>query len=116
FMGDSLMDPYIMGFSEELLRRDADIRYDGYLRADKISTDRARTRRWAASGLYRVRLGIESGSARVLELMTKMTKPDTISAVLRSLAAAGIRTTTYWIVGFPDEREEDFQATLDLIR
>jgi len=115
FMGDSLMNPYIQDFSKELIERKAQIFYDGYLRADKPVTNRDRTKLWARSGLFRVRLGIESASARVLGAMDKMTTPKVISDVLKSLVSAGIRTTTYWIVGFPGETEEDFQETLDFI-
>lgn len=114
-MGDSLMNPYIQDFAKELIDRKAEIFYDGYLRADKPVTDRDRAKFWARSGLFRVRLGIESASARVLTTMDKMTTPKVISDVLKSLANAGIRTTTYWIVGFPGETEEDFQETLDFI-
>lgn len=115
FMGDSLMNPYIQDFAKELINCNAKIFYDGYLRADKPVTNRDRTKFWARSGLFRVRLGIESASARVLGAMDKMTTPKVISDVLKSLGSAGIRTTTYWIVGFPGETEEDFQETLDFI-
>jgi len=115
FMGDSLMNPYIQDLARELIDRNAHIFYDGYLRADKPVTNRDRTKLWAQSGLFRVRLGIESASARVLGAMDKMTTPEVISDVLKSLASAGVRTTTYWIVGFPGETEEDFQETLDFI-
>lgn len=116
FMGDSLMNPYIAEFSQELLSRGAPVAYDGYLRADKPVTHRGRVKQWARSGLYRVRLGIESASARVLDMMDKMTTPGVISDVFKSLASAGVRPTTYWIVGFPGETEEDFRETLDFIR
>ncbi|MCP4540463.1 MAG: radical SAM protein [Chloroflexi bacterium] len=115
-LADSLMNPYIIEFSHELIRREAHILYDGYLRADKLVTDRNRVRLWARSGLYRARLGVESGSARVLNLMDKGTTPEIVSEALISLASAGIRTTTYWVVGFPGETEADFQRTLDFIR
>jgi radical SAM superfamily enzyme YgiQ (UPF0313 family) len=114
-MGDSLMNPYIQDFAGELIARKAEILYDGYLRADKPAADHDRTKFWARSGLFRVRLGIESASARVLKTMDKMTTPTVISEVLKSLGDAGVRTTTYWIVGFPGETEEDFQETLDFI-
>jgi len=109
------MNPYIQDFAKELNNRQAKIFYDGYLRADKPVTNRDRTKFWARSGLFRVRLGIESASARVLGAMDKMTTPKVISDVLKSLSSAGVRTTTYWIVGFPGESEEDFQETLDFI-
>jgi len=116
FMGDSLMNPYINPFANKLLEMNASIRYDGYLRADKPVTHRNYVKLWADSGCYRVRLGIESAAARVLDSMDKMTTPKVISDVLKTLANEGIRTTTYWIVGFPGETEADFQETCDFIR
>ena len=116
FMGDSLMNPYIEDLSKALLERDRSILYDGYLRADKLAADPRRVERWARSGCVRTRLGVESGSARILEAMQKETTPENISAAIKTLARAGIRVTTLWIVGFPGETEEDFQETLDFIR
>jgi len=116
FMGDSLMNPYINSFAAELLRRGANILYDGYLRADKPVTNRKFVKTWADSGLFRARLGIESAAARVLDSMDKKTSPKTISDALKTLSGMGIRTTTYWIVGFPGESEEDFQETCEFIR
>ena len=116
FMGDSLMNPYINSFADELIARKAGIVYDGYLRADKPVTNRKFVKTWADSGLIRVRLGIESAARRVLELMDKMTTPEVISEALKSLSSMGIRTTTYWIVGFPGETEQDFQETCDFIK
>ena len=116
FMGDSLMNPYINPFASELIKRGVDIQYDGYMRADKPVTNRKFVKLWADSGLFRVRLGIESAAARVLDSMDKMTTPNVISNALKTLASEGIRTTTYWIVGFPGETEEDFQETCDFIK
>lgn len=116
FMGDSLMNPYINPFALELIERKAGVRYDGYLRADKPVTNRKFVKMWADSGLFRVRLGIESAAPKVLNIMDKMTTPKVISDVLKTLASAGIRTTTYWIVGFPGETEKDFGETCDFIR
>ena len=116
FMGDSLMNPYILGFSKELVARGIDVLYDGYLRADKMAADWERAKIWASSGVYRVRLGIESASAEVLKSMVKLTTPEVIAKALKALSNAGIRTTTYWIVGFPGETEQNFEETLDFIR
>src|SRR4030095_1064129 len=96
----SLMNPYINPFATALIEKKANVKYDGYLRADKPVTNRKFVKLWADSGLYRVRLGIESAAARVLDSMDKMTTPKVISDVLKTLASRGIRTTTYWIVGF----------------
>lgn len=116
FLGDSLMNPYINPFAGALIEQKANILYDGYLRADKPVTNRKFVKMWRESGLYRARLGIESASARVLASMDKMTTPRVISDVLKTLANSGVRTTTYWIVGFQGETEEDFRETCDFIR
>lgn len=116
FMGDSLMNPYLIPFADALMKQNASILYDGYLRADRPVTNKKFVHAWAESGLYRVRLGIESASINVLNAMDKKTSPQVISEVLKTLAAYGIRTTTYWIVGFPGETEQDFQETCDFIR
>jgi radical SAM superfamily enzyme YgiQ (UPF0313 family) len=87
FLGDSLMDPYIGDLSAALVEHRAGILYDGYLRADKLATNRERALHWRRSGLFRVRLGIESASASVLERMKKMTTPQRIATRRRLILA-----------------------------
>jgi radical SAM superfamily enzyme YgiQ (UPF0313 family) len=71
---------------------------------------------WRRGGFYRARLGIESGSPKILQKMGKNTTIDQIKKALSNLAYARIKTTTYWIVGYPGETEEDFLKTLTLIK
>lgn len=112
---DSLLNPFISELAEELIKRDVSFYWDGYLRADKHVCDTENTMRWRRGGFYRARLGVESGSQHVLELMNKKITPEQIKAAVSSLAYAGIKTTTYWVVGHPGETEEDFMQTLSLI-
>ena len=65
--------------------------------------------------MYRVRIGVETGSPRLLELMGKDITVEQSRAAIKSLAQAGIKTTTYFVIGFPGETEEDFRQTLDFI-
>ena len=116
FMGDSIINFYVDELARELLHQNAEIFFDGYLRAEPHVMDRTNTALWAQAGLYRVRMGMESASPHVLKLMDKRITPENMRECVRSLAEAGVRPTTYWVVGFPGETEEDFCQTLEFIR
>jgi radical SAM superfamily enzyme YgiQ (UPF0313 family) len=114
-MSDSLLNPIVEDLSRELADADITIYWDGYLRADKHACDPGNTFLWRRGGFYRARMGIESGSPRVLKLMDKRITPEQIKVAIANLALAGIKTSTYWVIGYPGETEEDFQVTLDII-
>ncbi len=115
FMTDSLLNPVADDLSKALIDSGASLYYDNYFRVDEPSGDIANTLLWRRGGMYRVRLGTESGSPRILEAMEKKITVEEIKKSLSALAYAGIKTTTYWVIGHPGETEEDFQQTLDLI-
>jgi radical SAM superfamily enzyme YgiQ (UPF0313 family) len=115
FMTDSLLNPIITDLADEFIKSGISLYYDAYFRVDEASGDIRNTLRWRRGGLYRVRLGTESGSQRILDEMDKRITKDQIKATVSALAYAGIKTTTYWVIGHPGETEEDFQQTLDLI-
>lgn len=114
-MGDSLLNPVITDLAKEFLDSGTSIYWDGCLRADKEVRDSENTLLWRKGGFYRARIGIESGSARILELMGKRITPAQNKAAISSLARSGIKTTTLWVIGYPGETEQDFQQTLDFI-
>jgi hypothetical protein len=115
FMCDSLLNPVLTGLAKELIDSELSVYWDGYLRIEKQVYDRNIVELWRRGGFYRARLGVESGSQRLLQLMHKNVKIDQVKAAIAMLANAGIKTTTYWIIGYPGETEDDFQQTLDLI-
>ena len=115
FMTDSLINPAITDLANEFIKSDVTLYYDSYFKVDEPSGDYQNTFLWRKGGLYRVRLGIESGSPKILSEMNKLITIDQIRASIKAFALSGIKTTTYWVIGHPDETEEDFQMTLDLI-
>ena len=115
FLGDSLINPVVTKLAQEMIKRDLSLYWDSCLRADKTAGNVDNTLLWRRGGFYRARLGIESGSQRVLDLMNKKITINQIKKALTSLAYAGIKTTTYWVLGYPGETESDFQQTLDLV-
>jgi hypothetical protein len=115
FMTDSLMNPILMEMAQELIEQNVSLYYDGYYKVDNMAVDADNTFLWRKSGLYRVRLGVESGSQNVLDMMRKGITVEQIRGAVTSFALSGIKTTTYWVIGHPGETEEDFRMTLDLV-
>lgn len=114
-MCDSLLNPVIEPLASEFVNTELCLYWGGYLRVEERVCRPEYTLKWRRGGFYRARLGLESGSQRVLDLMDKRITVEQIRAAVNSLAQAGIKTTTYWVIGYPGETAEDFQRTLDLI-
>lgn len=112
---DSLLNPVMETLPDEFLKSAQTIYWSGWLRADKKSCDPANALKWRRSGFYHARMGIESGSQRVLDLMNKRMTVEDAKKSLVNLAAVGIKTTTLWVVGHPGETEADFRQTLDFL-
>ena len=115
YMTDSLLNPIVTDLAREFIKSGVSLYYDTYFRVDNQSTLIENTLQWRMGGLYRVRLGTESGSQHVLDLMNKQITVQQIKDTVTALAYAGIKTTTYWVIGYPGETEKDFQKTLDLV-
>jgi radical SAM superfamily enzyme YgiQ (UPF0313 family) len=114
-MGDSLLNPIVTKLAQACIDENCPVYWDGHLRADWNACDPGKASLWRRGGFYRARFGTESGSPRVLELMGKKITADQIRGSVSTMAATGIKVTTYWVAGYPGETEEDFQQTLDLI-
>lgn len=69
----------------------------------------------AENGLREVALGIESGSARVLDYIDKRITPEMAVEVVRRLGKRGIGVKGYFILGFPGETQEEIDATERLV-
>ncbi|UCH95061.1 MAG: radical SAM protein [Candidatus Aminicenantes bacterium] len=115
FFYDSLLNPILTDLAREFIEAGISLYWDGCLRVDQQVCNFENTMLWRRGGFYRARIGAESGSSRVLTLMNKKITPRQIKDAISNLAEAGIKTTTYWLIGHPEETEEDFQQTLDLV-
>lgn len=114
-MTDSLLNPTASDLASAMQDSSVPFYWDGYLRVAPETCSRDTVLQWRRGGFYRARLGVESGSQHVLDLMNKKISVEQIKDTLYNLASAGIKTTTYWVIGYPGETEEDFQHTLALI-
>lgn len=112
---DSLLNPIATDLANEIIKAGVSLYWDGFLRADPPVCNVENTLLWRRGGFYRAKLGLESGSPKILELMGKRITVEQIRQALASLARAGIKTTTFWVIGHPGETEADFRQTLDLL-
>lgn len=70
----------------------------------------------AASGAFKIKLGIESGSDNVRRTMNKIIPDSDIDYNLNQCFRVGIGVEALLMVGFPSETREDFEMTLDFIK
>jgi anaerobic magnesium-protoporphyrin IX monomethyl ester cyclase len=64
----------------------------------------------------RINVGAESGSQHVLDRIKKQYRVDQILTAARRTARAGIGMSYSFIAGFPGEKQDDFQATIEVLK
>ena len=87
----------VSAICEEILRRDLRVSWTCSTRVDVLEPDLLRL--MARAGCWRIRMGIESGSDRVLRFITKRVTTDRVRQVVGWAAQAGIRTKGFFILG-----------------
>lgn len=68
------------------------------------------------SGCSELFIGIESGSKKTREFIHKTGEISDIIDVIQRLLQAKIQVKAYFIIGFPDENEDDMEATYQLAK
>ncbi|MBI4846585.1 MAG: B12-binding domain-containing radical SAM protein [Candidatus Omnitrophica bacterium] len=72
-------------------------------------------KKMAQAGCLSLSYGVESGSPRVLKDMRKNIDLSCAVNILKDTKEAGIEGNCFFMIGYPTEKEEDFQLTLDFI-
>lgn len=113
FTQPSRVDAICEGF----LRRDLGFTWTATLRADqgaRMGDDLyAKARR---AGLTRVMVGVESGSQALLDWMRKDATLEQVMVTAERLRRHDVGAIFNFIVGFPDEPREAFEASLALVK
>ncbi|MFO8015707.1 MAG: radical SAM protein, partial [Candidatus Woesearchaeota archaeon] len=104
----------VKAFCKELKKRKLKITWDCNARVNLIDLNMLKIMKKA--GCTGIKVGIESGSEKILKLMNKgITKKQIIQSA-RILRESGIHWTAYFMMGLPDETKEDMLKTLNLMR
>lgn len=97
-----------------MIDRDVHVRYWCNTRLDML--DQELLDLLVQSGCDNLSIGIESGSDRILRSINKGISRSTIEEKLRILEHSGVRWSAFFMIGFPEERAEDLELTLDLMQ
>jgi len=97
-------------FCDEVERRDLKFGWECLSRVD--SMDKEMASRMRAAGCDQVFFGLESGNARVLNIMNKSATPEMGRHAVEAAKAGGLRTGAFFIFGYPGDDTESMLETL----
>jgi radical SAM superfamily enzyme YgiQ (UPF0313 family) len=104
----------VLAFADEMDRRGLRIPWGMNARAD--NWDRELMQRLVATGLFTLRIGIESGDPEVLERTQKGIDLDEARKTLETSHALGIKNHVSFVIGLPGETERSVENTIAFIR
>lgn len=114
FMDDTFLmnKRWIEEFTEKYLNKNYKLKMTCYGRVDTVNEDILKAIK--KTGMLQVEYGIESCSERVLGRIKKKTDIRQIKKAIKMTKDVGIRALGSFIFGFPEDNEEDLQASIDI--
>jgi radical SAM superfamily enzyme YgiQ (UPF0313 family) len=105
---------WTLNYAAELERRRLRLPFECISRAERIDDDVADA--LVSLGCFRVWIGSESGSQRILDAMNRKVTVDQVRATAARLKRRGIEVGMFIMLGFDGERTEDLRATVDHLK
>lgn len=97
-------------FRDELNKRGVHIPYECITRADRMNE--AVVKMLKETGCFRVWIGAESGSQKVIDLMDRRVEVNQVRSMIRLSKLFGIESGTFIMLGYPGETEQDIRETI----
>lgn len=104
----------VIRFCKLLIAEGIKIKWTCLSRADTLDEEMISWMKKA--GCVRVYIGIESGSPKILKMITKNIDLEQGLINIKLLKKYDIETSAFYMVGYPEETEEDFKLSLDYAR
>lgn len=101
---------WLEAFRDELRARNVTVQFECITRADRLTDEVVGVLRDA--GCFRVWIGAESGSQKVIDAMDRRVDVLHVREMLKSAKRAGIQTGTFIMLGYPGETEADIRETI----
>ncbi len=105
---------WLTRYAEELEKRKIRLPFETITREDRLDEKVIDT--LAAMGCYRIWIGAESGSQRILDAMDRRTDAKRMRSMIQLLRSRGIRAGTFIMLGYDGEDWEDLDATARHLR
>lgn len=100
---------WLRQFADTLKERGIHFPFETISREDRLNEDTVKT--LSEMGCYRLWVGAESGSQRILDAMERRTDAKRMRDVIRLLQDHGIRAGTFIMVGYSGETWDDISQT-----
>jgi radical SAM superfamily enzyme YgiQ (UPF0313 family) len=101
---------WLKEFNDELNRKKIFIRYECITRADRMNEEVIHLLK--NSGCFRVWIGAESGSQKVIDAMDRRVDVKQVREMIQLSKKNGIQAGTFIMLGYPGEEDSDVKETL----
>jgi anaerobic magnesium-protoporphyrin IX monomethyl ester cyclase len=105
---------WTIGYAAELQKRKLRLPFECISRAERIDDEVAAA--LASLGCFRVWIGSESGSQRILDAMKRKVSVQQVHDAAARLRRHGIEVGMFIMLGYDGEQMEDLQATVDHLK
>lgn len=105
---------WLFKYAAELKKRDIQIPFECISRADRMNEQVFDALK--EMGCYRLWIGSESGSQRILDAMRREVKVERVQWATRELQKRGIEVGMFIMLGFEGEDENDIRATAEHLK
>lgn len=105
---------WILKYAEEMRKRGLKIPFECITRADRMNLAMARA--LAELGCFRVWIGSESGSQKILDAMQRGVRVEQVREAVRLLKEHGIETGMFLMWGYDGEDLGDIEATVEHVK
>ncbi len=104
----------VVAFCDTLEKKGLQINWECLTRIELV--DEELIRRMQETGMFNLKIGIETGSQRLLKVSNKNLSLADIKRGAEILNRLGQKWSAFFMLGFPDETEEEIEMTRQLIR
>lgn len=101
---------WLKAFRDEVIKQNAIIPFECITRADRLNEEVIKVLK--ESGCFRVWIGAESGSQKVIDAMDRRVKVENVREMIVACKENGLEAGTFIMLGYPGEQEEDIEETI----